>query len=332
MVSRNLTEIFILMRNNAMQNRNLYMEQNVSDRMALMEAGVELKHRGVSGNSSNYFEGRATPLWTDALEETQYALARLENKLKELETLQESHLLRPTLDESTEQETKIELLTQEISRMFNGCHRLIQQIKQQSSDAYTSREKRLAYNVISSLVTNLQQKSIQFRSMQSSYLNKIKTREERSKLYFDADNSPSQQSMISSNLMDLWQETDNNLIDRQFETSRPGVSKTQQQLLLMEEDNASQAKIRSQEVDHIVKSIVDLNHLFKDLSHMIVHQGTILDRIDYNVERTEIEVKQGYSQLAKAERYHRKNRKMACILCLASTTLVLLILLILIKF
>ncbi|KAI5712207.1 syntaxin-16 [Diaphorina citri] len=330
MASRNLTEIFILMRNNAMQNRNLYMEQNISDRMALMEAGVEMKHRGGIGNTVSYFDSRAAPIWTDALEETQYALPRLENKLKELEKLQESHLLRPTLDESTEQETKIELLTQEISRMFNGCHQLIQKIKHQSSDAYTSREKRLAYNVISSLVTNLQQKSIQFRSMQSSYLNKIKTREERSKMYFDED-TPTDQYM-TSNLMDLWQENDNEMIDRQFESSRPGVSKTQQQLLLMEEDNAAQARIRSQEVDHIVKSIVDLNHLFKDLSHMVVHQGTILDRIDYNVERTEIEVKQGYQQLAKAERYHRKNRKMACILCLASTTLILLILLILVKF
>lgn len=55
--------------------------------------------------------------------------------------------------------------------MFNGCHRLIQQIKYQTADAHTSREKRLAYNVISSLVSSLQQKSIQFQSMQSNYLN-----------------------------------------------------------------------------------------------------------------------------------------------------------------
>lgn len=311
-----------------MQNRNVYFEQNLSDRVALMESGVELKNRGSSRSNT---EGRAAPIWTDALEETQYALERLEKKLNELEKLYDSHLLRPTLDESTEQETKMEILSQDISRMFNGCHRLIQQIKYQTADAHTPREKRLAYNVISSLVSSLQQKSMQFQSMQSNYLNKIKTREERSKLYFDEDSSLDQ-SMTSSNLMDLWQEHDSDLIDRQFEISRPGVSKTQQQLLLMEEDNSAQSRIRSQQVDHIVKSIVDLNHLFKDLSHMIVHQGTILDRIDYNVERTEIEVKQGYQQLVKAERYHGRNRKMACILCLASTSLVLLILLILLKF
>lgn len=105
------------------------------------------------------------------------------------------------------------------------------------------------------------------------WLTEIKTREERSKLYFDEDSSLDQ-SMTSSNLMDLWQEHDSDLIDRQFEISRPGVSKTQQQLLLMEEDNSAQSRIRSQQVDHIVKSIVDLNHLFKDLSHMIVHQVT----------------------------------------------------------
>lgn len=329
MAYRNLTEVFILMRNNAIHNKNVYFEQNITDRMALMESGIELKHQG--GNTSNYVECRSAPIWTDALEETQYALSRLDKKLKELEKLQENQLLRPTLDESTEQETKIEILGQDIFRMFNGCHRLIQQIKYQTADAKTFRERRLAYNVISSLVSSLQQKSMQFSSMQNFYINKMNSREEKSKLYFGGPESTNE-PMASENLMDLWQESDNEIIDRQFETTGRGGSRTHQQMLLMEEENAAQSRIRSQEVDHVVKSIIDLNHLFKNLSHMIVDQGTILDHIDYNVERTEIEVKQGYQQLFKAERYHRKNRKMTCILCLASTTLVLLILLIVLKF
>lgn len=90
--------------------------------MALMEGSIELKHRGRSNN--NYFEGRATPIWTDALEETQYALVRLENKLKTLEKLQESHLLRPTLDDSTEQETNIDILTQDISKVGTPFYKL----------------------------------------------------------------------------------------------------------------------------------------------------------------------------------------------------------------
>ncbi len=60
-------------------------------------------------------------------------------------------------------------------------------------------------------------------------------------------------------------------------------------------------------------------------------QGTILDRIDYNVEQTHIQVGQGYQQLQKADSYQRKNRKMVCILVLAAAIILMLFLLIIFK-
>lgn len=60
-------------------------------------------------------------------------------------------------------------------------------------------------------------------------------------------------------------------------------------------------------------------------------QGTILDRIDYNVERTQIQVGQGFQQLQKADLYQRKNRKMVCILVLAAAIILMLFLLIIFK-
>lgn len=57
----------------------------------------------------------------------------------------------------------------------------------------------------------------------------------------------------------------------------------------------------------------------------------MLDRIDYNIEQTQIQVHQGYQQLQKAEMYQRKNRKIYCILILASVTIFLTFLLIVVK-
>lgn len=105
----------------------------------------------------------------------------------------------------------------------------------------------------------------------------------------------------------------------------------QKQLLLMQEENSKMIEEREEEVNKIVKSIVDLNNIFKDLANMVHEQGTVLDRIDYNIEQTQVQVYEGYKQLQKAERYQRKNRKMHCIFILGIAVVVMFVLLIIVK-
>lgn len=123
----------------------------------------------------------------------------------------------------------------------------------------------------------------------------------------------------------------NNYEDENLEGSFQKQNLNQKQLLLMQEENTKMVAEREEEVNKIVKSIVDLNDIFKDLAHMVNEQGTVLDRIDYNIEQTQVQVHEGYKQLQKAERYQRQNRKMHCIMILAVTVIVLVILLIIVK-
>lgn len=120
----------------------------------------------------------------------------------------------------------------------------------------------------------------------------------------------------------------NDTIDDYFVNNK---QMSQQQLLYLEEENTVIASQREQEVNSIVKSIVDLNDIFKELAQMVADQGTILDRIDYNIEQTQTQVYEGFKQLQKADNYQRKNRKMCCIIILAATTVLLIILLIIFK-
>jgi len=45
----------------------------------------------------------------------------------------------------------------------------------------------------------------------------------------------------------------------------------------------------------------DLAGVMKDLSVLIIDQGTVLDRIDYNCEMVAVTVEEGRKQLTKAE-------------------------------
>lgn len=85
------------------------------------------------------------------------------------------------------------------------------------------------------------------------------------------------------------------------------------------------------QIMRISKSILELNSLFKDLASMIVDQGTIVDRVDYNVERSAMRIKTAYKSVQKAEQY-QKDRKMKLIMFLAGIALFLMLVILATKF
>lgn len=54
---------------------------------------------------------------------------------------------------------------------------------------------------------------------------------------------------------------------------------------------------REQEINEIAKGIIELADIFKDLQAMVIDQGTMLDRIDYNVEKMVVHVKAAEKEL-----------------------------------
>ncbi|KAL4234968.1 Syntaxin-16 [Mactra antiquata] len=303
MATRSLTEVFILMRNNALQSRNIFSDQASDDRLGLMSSvNLDLESGSVNTRSN-----RLPPEWVDGVEEIQYEMTRIKLKMKELSGLHDKHLTRPAFDDSVDEEHAIEIQTQEITQMFSHCQRLIQQITVRSRRG-TEQELRLSQNMVMSLVRSIQEMSNNFRKSQSTYLKKIRSRQERSQ-FFDANIGPDSGIMPE---------------DDMYASYDRGFSSEQMQLV---EDNSASVNQRDKEIANIVKSIQDLNDIFKDLSQMVVDQGTILDRIDYNIEHASVQVEKGLQQLQKAEKHQKKNRKMYIIFILALLIIILIIIL-----
>ena len=128
-------------------------------------------------------------------------------------------------------------------------------------------DKTLRLNVMRSLGSKLQELNRQFRRMQKEFMSSLKGQTEIGAKFYGLDEDLDRNSNVPVEMMAL---------------------KTN--------DNAYYAD-RSQDIQRIIKSINELAELFNELSVLVVEQGTILDRIDYNVEQTVVHTKQGLGEL-----------------------------------
>ena len=55
--------------------------------------------------------------------------------------------------------------------------------------------------------------------------------------------------------------------------------------------------MKRKQIDNIVKEMNQLAELFSELSNLVVEQGTVLDRIDFNVADSRQNVKKGNREL-----------------------------------
>lgn len=56
---------------------------------------------------------------------------------------------------------------------------------------------------------------------------------------------------------------------------------------------------RNEKIQRIVKSVNKLNELFRQMNKLVIDQGTILDRIDFNIENTVTRTKKAKEELVQ---------------------------------
>merc|ERR1711994_855430 len=79
----------------------------------------------------------------------------------------------------------------------------------------------------------------------------------------------------------------------------------------------------TQESLNIAKSVHELATLFQELSVLVVEQGSLLDRIDYNVEQTLDNLGKAKKEIDKANVHQKRSRTALCIIVLIMLILVM---------
>lgn len=272
---------------------------------------VDEVHVNIDGGES--YEGAGAfshvlpPEWVDIVETIEKDLGSIRDYIQQLQRRHTNRLkVKFDDDEIARQEKEIEEVVQIIIGLLrkseNGLKR-IATVGNARGANLPQQERSIRLNVMRNLATQLQTLSKQFRHAQKDFLMRLKGQESYSK------NGG------------LFGDDSDDLEPLSIEAAERGFTDSEQAQLQSYEQAADE---RHQEIIKIVQSINDLATLFRELSVLVIEQGTILDRIDYNVEQTLVKVQKGTKELEVADKYSKKNKMMKCILFLILIVLILI--------
>ncbi|KAI1750081.1 t-SNARE [Xylaria castorea] len=259
------------------------------------------------------------PRWADINDEVTDLLADIARKSQTLERLHQKHVLPGFNDEEAKraEEGEIERLTQSITKGFHDCHRCIQRVEQmvregQQAGSMSRAEEVMARNIQVSLATRVQEASAGFRKKQSAYLKKLRGMSGLGAVSPGGDRAATPLGFPGATSYAADPSLLESDADRSY--SQSALQQTTAQRLL--HSNDAVILQREREIEDIAQGIIELSDLFRDLQTMVIDQGTMLDRIDYNVERMATDVKAAEKELVVASGYQKKSTKRKLILLL----------------
>lgn len=239
------------------------------------------------------------PNWVDISDQVQELLDDAERKISALDRLHAKHVL-PGFSDRSHEEQEIEALTTDVTRDFRKCQSLIQKIPSAQSHAFppssnTSKNDRLAAkNVQRALAAKVQDLSAAFRKKQRVYMEKLQGHAIKN-----------QDLLVASGAVSL-RGTD----------GLDAVDDDVQAAALANVEPSVDLRSRNRELTEIANSIAALAELFKDLSVLVIDQGTLLDSVEYNIEQSAVHMQDAVKELGVATQYQKNTGRRKCIFLL----------------
>ena len=237
---------------------------------------IELQDLSYNLDSSNYVE---------SYKKINNILDDLLTNFASLKSFQQERIKPKFMDEEIENkkiDKEIDKLIIKMMKKIKFCEALTKMIKNQKNETNTTLEK-VKYNIKVYLVGKIQNFSNEFRKNQQQYLKYLKDMGVISYTNNENENS------------------NNKLINNDDDDEKKNFLYTQ------DDDMHIQIKKRDEDISVLVKSIDELSGIFKDLQSIVQEQGTILDRIDYNINISYDNAQQGLKYIKKAEQHQNES-------------------------
>ena len=236
---------------------------------------IELQDISYNLDNSNYVE---------SYKKVNNILDDLLTNFASLKSFQQERIKPKFVDEDIQNKKidgEIDKLIIKMMKKIKFCEALTKMIKEKKSEVNTSLEK-VKNNIKIFLTTKIQNFSNEFRQNQQQYLKYLK--DMGIIIYSNEDKNNKSESLLN----------DNDDEKKNF-------------LYTKDDDVNIQIKKRDEDIDILVKSINELSGIFKDLQNIVQEQGTILDRIDYNINISYENSQEGLKNLKKAEQHNNES-------------------------
>eukprot|EP00635_Sarcinochrysidales_sp_CCMP3193_P014790 CAMPEP_0118901722 /NCGR_PEP_ID=MMETSP1166-20130328/7309_1 /TAXON_ID=1104430 /ORGANISM="Chrysoreinhardia sp, Strain CCMP3193" /LENGTH=316 /DNA_ID=CAMNT_0006840907 /DNA_START=51 /DNA_END=1001 /DNA_ORIENTATION=+ len=289
MASRDLTRKFVDRRRERRGGRKREHQPYREGSFASDISDVEL------GASKDEDAPTLPPVWVDLVEAVDRDVERIGRATRELQALHKKRLM-VTFDDHSEAslDVEIESKTREATKLFRSCEQTLKRITTANiEDDASDSERTIRGNIQRSSAQKIQRLNQEFRKSQQEYMARLKRQKEGANdATFDFLSGGAEGSEKADDV---------------------GFNDQQLQAVADLETTVSE---RDEEIRKIAESIQELSTIFKELAVLVIDQGTILDRIDFNMEQVAEHTRKGVVEIEKAEQYQKQARPRICILLL----------------
>ena len=174
----------------------------------------------------------------------------------------------------------IKELSAEMYQQLKDCQKILKEIisdKTDEEDNINISNKQIKQNMKQNIITKINDFTKKFKLNQELYNNKF------------------QDFVI-----------DEDMANKSFSIKKEEDNKNSTDFLSTQENN-DQLRKRDQDLTNLLNSVNELAQIFKDMQILVMEQGTILDRIDYNIDIASNNVTQGKKNITIADKHMKNN-------------------------
>jgi len=290
--SKNRTSDFNDFKKEIERKRNIFEKRRPKSNVHPKGDQLLIPQTPDSGIELHGANGGLPPEWVDHYDLIKSNLEKINVLHKELNGLISKRITDVFGKNHAKLDAQIKTKSQESMKLLHECEGHLQKIAQKPDFIETDADRSVRTNIHRSLAAQITEKTVLLRKQQKNLYSKIK----------ETNGTGKSTNEFLINAGDTKASLDN------FSPDEVSEMEMGEELGLE----------RDAEINQLVDTMNELGTIFKQLNTLVIEQGNILDRIDYNIEQTLDNTKKANIQLKKAEKSQSNGCARYCIFVLVT--------------